>query len=395
MTVRGAMGLPVVGMVGGGQLSRMTHQASIALGLSLRVLADAEHDSAALVAHGVEHRRAHLAGRPAGLRRRAARSSPSTTSTCPSGLLEALEAEGFTHRARARRAAARAGQARHARAPGRARRARCRRSARWRRVADVEGFARHVGWPLVLKAATGGYDGKGVWVVARPRRGRRGAGAAASGCSPRSSSRCSASSPRSSPARRTGRAPPGRSSRPCSPTASASRSSRPRPGCRRSARSRRRGSRCGSPTSSASSACSPSSCSRPPTGIMVNELAMRPHNSAPLDDRGRAHLAVRAAPAGGARLPARRDVADRAAGRDGQRARRRRARPRPATGGCTCSGAATPALKVHLYGKQVRPGRKIGHVTVLGDDLDDVRRRAQVGAAYLRDGTWPDDWPHM
>jgi 5-(carboxyamino)imidazole ribonucleotide synthase len=53
-----------------------------------------------------------------------------------------------------------------------------------------------------------------------------------------------------------------------------------------------------------------------------------------------------------------------------------------------------PGLKVHLYGKQIRPGRKIGHVTVLGDDLDDVRRRARVGAAYLRDGTWPDDWPH-
>jgi 5-(carboxyamino)imidazole ribonucleotide synthase len=32
-------GLPVVGMVGGGQLARMTHQAAIALGQSLRVLA--------------------------------------------------------------------------------------------------------------------------------------------------------------------------------------------------------------------------------------------------------------------------------------------------------------------------------------------------------------------
>jgi 5-(carboxyamino)imidazole ribonucleotide synthase len=29
---------------------------------------------------------------------------------------------------------------------------------------------------------------------------------------------------------------------------------------------------------------------------------------------------------------------------------------------------------VHLYGKQVRPGRKIGHVTVLGDDLASVRK---------------------
>ncbi|MGV9373793.1 hypothetical protein, partial [Micromonospora tulbaghiae] len=29
--------------------------------------------------------------------------------------------------------------------------------------------------------------------------------------------------------------------------------------------------------------------------------------------------------------------------------------------------AAEPGAKVHLYGKQVRPGRKIGHVTVLGN----------------------------
>ena len=49
-----------------------------------------------------------------------------------------------------------------------------------------------------------------------------------------------------------------------------------------------------------------------------------------------------------------------------------------------------PGAKVHLYGKSVRPGRKIGHVTVLGDDLADVRRRAQAGAHYLRTGTWLD-----
>ena len=44
-------GLPVVGMVGGGQLARMTHQAAIALGQSLRVLAASPEESAALVAH--------------------------------------------------------------------------------------------------------------------------------------------------------------------------------------------------------------------------------------------------------------------------------------------------------------------------------------------------------
>jgi 5-(carboxyamino)imidazole ribonucleotide synthase len=51
--------------------------------------------------------------------------------------------------------------------------------------------------------------------------------------------------------------------------------------------------------------------------------------------------------------------------------------------------ARDPALKVHLYGKEIRPGRKIGHVTALGDDLDDVRRRAREGADYLRSGSWP------
>ena len=43
-----------------------------------------------------------------------------------------------------------------------------------------------------------------------------------------------------------------------------------------------------------------------------------------------------------------------------------------------------PALKVHLYGKQVRPGRKLGHVTVCGDDLDDLRERARWAADQLR-----------
>ncbi|MGH3647977.1 MAG: 5-(carboxyamino)imidazole ribonucleotide synthase, partial [Micromonosporaceae bacterium] len=40
-------GLPVVGMVGGGQLARMTHQAAIPLGQSLRVLVNSTDDAAA------------------------------------------------------------------------------------------------------------------------------------------------------------------------------------------------------------------------------------------------------------------------------------------------------------------------------------------------------------
>ncbi|MDF8262988.1 5-(carboxyamino)imidazole ribonucleotide synthase [Luteipulveratus flavus] len=46
--------------------------------------------------------------------------------------------------------------------------------------------------------------------------------------------------------------------------------------------------------------------------------------------------------------------------------------------------ARDPELKVHLYGKGVRPGRKIGHVNVSGVDLDDLRDRAQHAAGYLQ-----------
>jgi 5-(carboxyamino)imidazole ribonucleotide synthase len=46
--------------------------------------------------------------------------------------------------------------------------------------------------------------------------------------------------------------------------------------------------------------------------------------------------------------------------------------------------ARDPRLKVHLYGKAVKPGRKVGHVTAYGADLDDVRERARHAAAWFR-----------
>ena len=48
--------------------------------------------------------------------------------------------------------------------------------------------------------------------------------------------------------------------------------------------------------------------------------------------------------------------------------------------------AADPGARVHLYGKQVRPGRKIGHVTVLDDDMADVRARARRAATMAEGG---------
>jgi 5-(carboxyamino)imidazole ribonucleotide synthase len=46
--------------------------------------------------------------------------------------------------------------------------------------------------------------------------------------------------------------------------------------------------------------------------------------------------------------------------------------------------ARDPGLKVQLYGKDVVPGRKVGHVAAVGEDLDEVRRRARQGASELR-----------
>ncbi len=107
-----------------------------------------------------------------------------------------------------------------------------------------------------------------------------------------------------------------------------------------------------------------------------------PAQQRPLDHRGLAHQPVRAAPARRARPAARRHPDDGAVRRDGQRpGRRHRATCTPAT--CTAS-RTTAGVRIHMYGKEVRPGRKVGHVTTLGGDADDVRERARHAAAFLR-----------
>jgi len=45
--------------------------------------------------------------------------------------------------------------------------------------------------------------------------------------------------------------------------------------------------------------------------------------------------------------------------------------------------ARDPGLKVHLYGKDVRPGRKVGHVTAVGDDVETLLARARHAADYF------------
>ncbi len=119
--------------------------------------------------------------------------------------------------------------------------------------------------------------------------------------------------------------------------------------------------------------------------VLVNELAMRPHNTGHWTIEGAVtsqfenHLrAVLDLPLGS---PARRSpwtVMVNILGGDD-----------PGLAGDLYAGyphvlARDPAVKVHLYGKQVEPGRKVGHVTAYGDDLEQVRERALHAAAWFR-----------
>jgi 5-(carboxyamino)imidazole ribonucleotide synthase len=45
--------------------------------------------------------------------------------------------------------------------------------------------------------------------------------------------------------------------------------------------------------------------------------------------------------------------------------------------------ARNPSLKFHMYGKEVRPGRKIGHVNVIGKDLIELRREIEHAVDYM------------
>ena len=104
--------------------------------------------------------------------------------------------------------------------------------------------------------------------------------------------------------------------------------------------------------------------------LLVNELAPRPHNSghwtldaavtSQFEQQVRAVCGLALGPTD---LTARR-------GGDGQPARRPCGRAASRRGPASL---AEPDARLHLYGKAAaRPGRKMGHLTVLGDDADDV-----------------------
>jgi 5-(carboxyamino)imidazole ribonucleotide synthase len=138
-------------------------------------------------------------------------------------------------------------------------------------------------------------------------------------------------------------------------------------------------------------------------GVVVNELAMRPHNSGHWTIEGsrtsqfEQHLrAVLDYPLGATAMTAPVVVMANVLG--------------GAASAADWTGplldermhhlmAHWPDVKVHWYGKGQRPGRKLGHVTALGMDLDEVRGRAVAAARYLADGVvepafaFPHDHP--
>jgi 5-(carboxyamino)imidazole ribonucleotide synthase len=54
--------------------------------------------------------------------------------------------------------------------------------------------------------------------------------------------------------------------------------------------------------------------------------------------------------------------------------------------------ARYPDVRVHLYGKEERPGRKLGHVTMLGERIEQLRDRALLAANWLSRAVWLDGY---
>jgi 5-(carboxyamino)imidazole ribonucleotide synthase len=370
-------------MVGGGQLARMTHQAAIALGQSLRVLAESPDDGAALVVPDVR------IGGPADLAalREFAKGCEVVTfdhEHVPGRLIRTLAAEGITVRPGAdalqyaqdkllmrERFAALGWPIPHWRTVGTA--------------GDVLDFAAQTGWPVIGKTATGGYDGKGVWtltnaadvaefVAAGPRLIveqmvdlRRELAAVVA----RSPFGQVAAYPVVETVQRNGI---------CVEVIA------PAPGLAadKAIIAQKLAIDIAS-TLGVVGILAVELFESSSGELLVNELAMRPHNSGHWTIEGartsqfEQHLrAVLDYPMGDTSPTA--PVAAMVNVLGGP------------PGGLAVDErlhhmfADEPGVKVHLYGKQVRPGRKIGHVTALGAELDATRASARRAAYWLTHG---------
>ncbi len=376
---RSGRALPVVGIVGGGQLARMTAQAAVSLDLHVRVLADEEQPPAA-VAADIE------IGSP-----RSAEALRSFAASCDVvtfdhelvdlGAVAALEAAGHAVRPGAQTIAMAVDKSIQRRRLGEL----GFPVPSWATIAtpgDLDAFGAQHGWPLVLKAATGGYDGRGVWIVDDVAAGR---------------DLLTASAPEgvhllAEPklaidhelavvvARR-----PGGEEAVYEPVETIQADGICRevrfpaqlsPRVHDEARSIAGG------IAAAIDAVGILAVELFVCGeqVIVNELACRPHNSghitmdACVTSQFENHLrAVLDLPLGSpAPLGPAAVMVNLLGGPGGTDPRDRLA-----------EGLAVDRAKVHLYGKVARPGRKVGHVNVVADDLAEARRLALAAADAL------------
>ena len=374
-------------MVGGGQLARMTHQAAIALGQSLRVLAMAPDEPAALVTPEVSiGHHTDLAA----LREFAAGCEVVTFDHehVPTAHLRALVAEGHTvypgpdalehaqDKLVMRRELAALGLPVPPFAPVDS-------------VADVEAFGTAHGWPVVLKAIRGGYDGRGVWLVSNAAEAES---IVASGTPLLVEQRVEMTRELAVMA---ARSPFGQGAvwpvvqtvqqdGICVEVLAPAPELDPRLAAAAHELALTVAGKLGVVGVFAVELFETAD------GLLVNELAMRPHNSGHWTIEGAVtsqfeqHLrAVLDYPLGSTEPRAPVTVMANVLGGD----------PLPAMGvdeRLHHLFARFPRARPHLYGKAERPGRKVGHVTVLGDDLAETRRIATLAAHWLSTAQWAD-----
>jgi 5-(carboxyamino)imidazole ribonucleotide synthase len=386
---------PLVAMVGGGQLARMTHQAAIALGQTLRVLATAADEPAAQVTPQL------VIGSHAELddvRRVAAGADVLTFDHehVPAELLEKLVAEGvnvapppqaLVH-AQDKLVMRRRMEALGAAVP---------RYAEIHSVGELDSFARRIAGPVVVKAVRGGYDGRGVRMARDPSHAREIATSfLADGVPVMAEEQVNL---RRELSALVARSPFGQGAAwPVVETVQRDgicvQVVAPAPGLSDDV------------ASAAQQLALRLAAELGVVGVLavelfettdgallVNELAMRPHNSGHWTMDGartsqfEQHLrAVLDYPLGDTGAIAPVTVMANVLGAPQQPAMSADERLHHLF-------ARMPDARVHLYGKTERPGRKIGHINFLGDraDAEDpakLRERAELAAHWLSHGQW-------
>lgn len=375
------MGLPTIGIVGGGQLARMTIQAAISLGLSVRVLAERPDDAAARISPGVD---IGSPDDPAALRTFAHRCDVLTFDheLVDVDLVRQLESEGRSVYPSASTLAL--GQDKRLQ---RERFAALGLTVPANRLIgsenDLAQFGAEFGWPIVAKASRGGYDGRGVWVLDDLDAARSFLAETASLSAPLIAEQRVAIE--REVAVLVARRPSGDiATYPAVETVQVDGICREilapaslDPGLAAQAEQFARDLAAAIDVVGLLALELFVADGR----LLVNEIAVRPHNSGHWTIEGsqtsqfEQHLrAILDWPLGDTALTAPSVVTVNVLGPEGEAEPLSQSVP---------ASLAVPGAHVHLYGKSARPGRKLGHVTTLGAEMPETRDRARRAVAHL------------